>query len=229
MKRITIFVVLVMAMVLCLALTGCGQNTDKQEPSNSAATSDDGGKGEVTDTEPTKDTTSGSSSVDNFNPKQDASGLYVYDVQGHEIRTRTNIWNYIGEAKINGEPVQNFFSLSVLAEKLGYTEKYTADGAYKSILDDGSYIYAGFQYDSGTKTSYIVSGKRSASNDGIASGALYVKPYNFDKMGYLYQKDHYVNLDMIILCVYSMEYYADGNTGNCWEEIFGETTPTIAP
>lgn len=30
-KRITVFVALIMAMVLCLALTGCGQNTDKQE------------------------------------------------------------------------------------------------------------------------------------------------------------------------------------------------------
>ena len=30
-KRITVFVVLIMAMVLCLALTGCGQKTDKQE------------------------------------------------------------------------------------------------------------------------------------------------------------------------------------------------------
>lgn len=30
-KRITVFVVLIMTMVLCLALTGCGQKTDKQE------------------------------------------------------------------------------------------------------------------------------------------------------------------------------------------------------
>ena len=34
-KRIAVFVVLIMTMVLCLALTGCGQNTNKQDATTS--------------------------------------------------------------------------------------------------------------------------------------------------------------------------------------------------
>ena len=228
MKRITIFVVLVMAMVLCLALTGCGQNTDKQEPSNSAATSDDGGKGEVTNTEPTKDTASNSSSVDNFNPKRDASGLYVYDVQGHEIRTRTNVWDYIGTVKVDGVPYENYFKLYRLAEDLGYDEMYNLDGLYKHVLDDGRYFYSGFQHDGSSGESNITSGIRNADNSIISSGVLRVSPYNSSAMEYRYNiGDYKINLDMIILCTYSMEYYADGNTGKCWEDIFGVNSPTI--
>ena len=44
-KRIAVFVVLIMTMVLCLALTGCGQNTNKQD-----ATTSDNHPGENFDT-----------------------------------------------------------------------------------------------------------------------------------------------------------------------------------
>ena len=44
-KRITVFVVFIMTMVFCLALTGCGQNTNKQD-----ATTNESHPGENFDT-----------------------------------------------------------------------------------------------------------------------------------------------------------------------------------
>ena len=170
------------------------------------------------------------SNVDNYHPKQDSDGMYVFNVQGHEIRLKTNIWNYIGDAKIGGETVHNYFSLEVIAEKLGYDRKESADGVYRHDNDDGSYIFAGFQHDGGSNTSQISSGRISSDNKtSYGVGPMIFEPYDFSKMDYYYYSTYPVSLDMIILCTYSMEYYADGNNGNCWENIFGETTPRIEP
>lgn len=169
------------------------------------------------------------SNVDNYNPQQNSDGMYVFNVQGHEIRLKTNIWNYIGDAKIGSETVHNYFSLSVLAEQLGYEGVYTADGTYKHDNGDGTYIYAGFQHDGGSNVSYIQCGKRTSTNDAIATDLAYVEPYDFSKMDFCYYSDYPINLDMIILCTYSMEYYADGNNGSCFSEIFGNGVLRIAP
>lgn len=231
MKRITIFVVLVMAMVLCLALVGCGQNTDKQDAGNTAPVSnDEGGKGKIDDTNPTQNAEpADNGQIDNFNPKQDASGLYVYDVQGHEIHMGINIWDYINDITIDDEVIHDFFYLKFLAKDLGYAEKYNLDGLYKKTFEDGSYAIGGFQHDGSSGESHITASLIDANENSLGAGGLYVEPYNLSKMTYQYNKGYYINLDMIILCAYSMEYYANGTTGDCWVDIFGEQLPRIAP
>ena len=57
---------------------------------------------------------------------------------------------------------------------------------------------------------------------------LKVEPYDFSQMNYD-SKGFPVNMDMIILCAYCMEYYSVHDSGDCWLDVFWEITPTISP
>ena len=116
-KRITVFVVLIMAMVLCLAITGCGQKTDKQD-----ATTNDSHPGENFDTgdssimdgtnnpggiiqsdddsyadDAAKDREdSGSNdSTNSSDANRNADGTYSWQVGGTTITTKINVMDYI--------------------------------------------------------------------------------------------------------------------------------------
>ena len=97
-KRFEIAVAFIMVVVLCLALTGCGQNTSKPATSNNDVTQPDvgGGENHESDTTATQEPTAPSASIDNKNPQQDANGMWVFEVRGHEVKLHTNVWDYIG-------------------------------------------------------------------------------------------------------------------------------------
>ena len=264
MKK-SIALLLALTMLLCLALTGCGQNTDTQEANSGSnaeqsATADNDSSNEDFNTgdstimdgtnNPGDDfplgndesipdggaeweaTHGGGSSggIDNTNPKQDASGMYVYTVQGHEIKLRVNIWDYIGWIKVNGVQIDDVFKVDKLAEYYGYDEKYNSDGAYKHVNSDGTMIYAGFEYGGTPSVTHIVGAYGTADKKTLfGSGAVHIYPYDLDLMDYSYSIERPISMDMIILCAYAMEYYADGNQGNCFEEIFGERAPNLSP
>lgn len=250
-KRIAIFVVL--AMVLCLALTGCGQSDKRTDGTGNVVENgrDDGfdfdtGDSSIMDgtNNPGGDSEDypdggawneahggdSTGSIDNTNPKQDASGKYVYTVQGHEIKLRVNIWDYIKWVKVDGVQVDNVLYVDELASFYGYDENYNSNGAYKHKNDDGTVIHAGFEYDATNEVSHITCGKRNSDGSNLGSGAVHVVPYDAGAMDYYwYYVNRPINMDMIILCAYAMEYYADGNQGNCFEEIFGEMSPNLSP
>ena len=229
-----IAIIFVIMVLFCIALAGCGQNNIADIESKPGYifntedhnTMDRTGNPGITDT---VETDAPSSVVDNFHPKQDASGFYIFNVKGHEIKLKTDLWKYIGDSVIDGETVHDFFFLASVAKHLGYDKPYNLDGRYKKTFDDGSYAVGGFQYDSSARTSSISSCMIDSNKNVIGSGSLFIEPYNFSVMTYQYNVGYYVSLDMIILCVYSMEYYADGTGGDCWTEIFGEKLPRIAP
>ncbi len=232
-KKIIVFLV-IFTMSICFVLVGCRQNVqgsnatnDNHDESNIVSSTEDTDTnsntaenidGDDADPEASVDTT-----ADNMNPKQDNDGRYVYNVQGYEVRLKTNIWDYIGSKKNvkTGEVTENFFNIARLAADLGYDKPYSMDGVYKHEFEDGTYIFAGFQHDGSNNTSYITSGIDFVDKPSNL-GSLSIEPFDFDKMDYVYYSKYPISLDSIIMCVYAMEYYADGNTGKCFVELFGE-------
>ena len=115
-KRITVFVVLIMAMVLCLALTGCGQKTDKQEATTTndrPAENFDTGDSSIMDgtnnpggiiqsdddsyaDDAAKDRED-TSVNDNANStaNKNADGTYNWQIGGSTITTKINVMDYI--------------------------------------------------------------------------------------------------------------------------------------
>lgn len=247
-KRIAIFVVL--AMVLCLALTGCGQSDKKGE--NVGAVEDGVGAGDTVNSEvgdnfdtgdwvimdgsnnsgddlgDYKDATNGndesipdggawneaqgggsSGSIDNANPKQDASGMYIYEVRGHEVKLSFNIWDYIGTEK-----TANYFKLITLANYFGYDEKYNFDGLWMNKHDDGSLVYVGFQHHTeGTTDIYV------GTNTGLKTAVTY-NFYDYDSMEYVYDNPHKpISFEFILLCAYAIEYNSDGIKNDTFDSI----------
>ena len=94
-KRFGIAVAFIMVIVLCLALTGCGQNTSKPATSNNDVVQPDvsGGENHEENTTSTQEPVSPPAGIDNKNPQQDVNGLWVFEVRGHEVKLRTNIWD----------------------------------------------------------------------------------------------------------------------------------------
>ena len=114
-KRIAVFVVLIMAMVLCLALTGCGQNTNKQD-----ATTNDSHPGENFDTgdssimdgtnNPGGITQSDDDSSNGANGNAD--GTYSWQVGGQTLTTKINVRDYIHDGS---------WDIKAMSEVLGYS------------------------------------------------------------------------------------------------------------
>ena len=114
-KRITVFVVLIMAMVLCLALTGCGQKTDKQD-----ATTNDSHPGESFDTGDSSimDGTNNPGGIiqsddDSSNGANgNADGTYSWQVGGQTLTTKINVRDYIHDGS---------WDIKAMSEVLGYS------------------------------------------------------------------------------------------------------------
>lgn len=131
-KRITVFVVLIMAMVLCLALTGCGQNTNKQD-----ATTNDSHPGENFDTGDSSimDGTNNPGSItqsddDSSNGANgNADGTYSWQVGGQTLTTKINVRDYIHGGS---------WDIKAMSEVLGYSpvEAY-------GIVDTTHYLNSG--------------------------------------------------------------------------------------
>ena len=153
-KRFGIAVAFIMVIVLCLALTGCGQNTSKPATSTNDVVQPavSGGENHEENTTSTQEPVSPPAGIDNKNPQQDVNGLWVFEVRGHEVKLRTNIWDYIGT-----DETANFFRLTSLARDLGYTERYNYDGLHMNKRSDGTLVFVGFQeHDLGASTEIMV-------------------------------------------------------------------------
>lgn len=115
-KRIAVFVVLIMAMVLCLAFTGCGQNTNKQDattndshPSENFDTGDssimDGtnNPGGIVQSDDDSYADDAAKDREDSNANDDASnganrnadGTYSWQIGGSTITTKINVMDYI--------------------------------------------------------------------------------------------------------------------------------------
>ena len=227
--KITVALLLALTMVLSLALVGCGQKDDSSGDSSSVATEQPAATDEPTATpEP-------EGNVDNKNPKQDADGMYVYNVQGHEIKLSFNVWDYISWVKVNGEQIDNVFYVNRLAEDLGYTiEDPDIAACYFSRYVDGyEVVRAGLWPQGGGNYETIITYRLRESEDKWTwYRSVSVSPYDLDAMTYhncTLIEQYPINLDMIILCAYCLEYYSVRDTGDCWEDIFGEINVTIPP
>ena len=111
-KRIVISIAFL--MVLCLALTGCGQRNN-----NAGATDNGSGMGDPGDSqETTVNVPEDDSDYDigtNEKPKKNADGWYAYKVDGRDIYLKTNIWDYI-----YNDGGKKVFDAIKMAEDLGW-------------------------------------------------------------------------------------------------------------
>ena len=91
-KRFGIAVAFIMVIVLCLALTGCGQNTSKPATSNNDVVQPDvsGGENHEENTTSTQEPVSPPAGIDNKNPQQDVNGLWASSGPATAPRTRAS-------------------------------------------------------------------------------------------------------------------------------------------
>ena len=251
MKK-SIALLIILTMVLGLALAGCdtpdvsdSSTTNQNTAASNDNSSDDFDTGDSTimdgtnnpdgDKEEAPQEGNGDSNIDNKNPQQDADGMYVYNVQGHEIKLSFNIWDYINWIKLDGVQIDDAaFYIYTLAEDLGYTveDPDYSQGYYGRYVDGYEVVRVGFNPQGGTDETYVSYRLREEDGSWAWYTNLLVSPYDLDVMTYYNVKtggQYPINLDMIILCAYCMEYYSVNDTGDCWMEIFGETSPIISP
>lgn len=148
-KRIT-FVVFIMAMVLCLALTGCGQNTNKQDATTNEShpgenfdtgdssimdgTNNPGGIVQSDDDSYADDAAkdredSSTNNDDNSDTNRNADGTYSWQVGGQTLTTKINVRDYIHGGS---------WDIKAMSEVLGYSpvEAY-------GIVDTTHYLNSG--------------------------------------------------------------------------------------
>ena len=115
-KRIVISIALL--MILCLALTGCGQRDNNAGASQTNNSSGMGDPGDADNQENPTSVPDDSSDYDlgtNENPKKNEDGWYLYDVDGRQIALKTNIWDYIYD-----DGGYRVFDAIKMAEDLGW-------------------------------------------------------------------------------------------------------------
>ncbi|GEM_PF-6548542 len=231
-KRIT-FVVLIMAMVLCLALTCCGQKTDKQEAtttndrpgenfdtgdssimdgtnnpggiiqSDDDSYADDAAK----DREDTSNTNEGSDTGANRN----ADGTYSWQVGGSTITTKINVMDYIDG---------NVWHVNDMATALGWDKNKRADSpkpmtfqpddtydVYINFSDGSDHDHCGFIFIKGNDRRPItVFLPPRASGD-----------YTFNT------KDYTMSLEGIVIFAYTCEYLTDNPSGNPYDGVLSSS------
>ena len=221
-KRFGIAVAFIMVIVLCLALTGCGQNTSKPATSNNDVVQPDvsGGENHEEKTTSTQEPLSPPAGIDNKNPQQDVNGLWVFEVRGHEVKLRTNIWDYIGT-----DETANFFRLTSLARDLGYTERYNYDGLHMNKRSDGTLVFVGFQEQDLGASTQIMGGTETV----IWSSVRY-QNYDTSKMEYVYENNHFPgSFEFIVLCTYALEYNQDGAHDDTFSTILADYPGYVLP
>ena len=205
MKK-TIALLLAFTTVLCLALAGCGATTDIPVENENNLAEQTISLENTGNSEASSSGAAGSTSgIDNKNPQQDADGMYVYEVRGHEVKLSFNIWDYIGTEKTD-----NYFRLTSLAKDFGFDEKYNYDGLFMNKKEDGSHVFVGFQQHFSEQTTEIYIGASSGpqlAGPQVGVGYTY---YDLDKMDYVYdgQKTP-ISLEFMILCAYAVEHNAE--------------------
>ena len=179
-----------------------------------------GGENHEENTTSTQEPVSPPAGIDNKNPQQDVNGLWVFEVRGHEVKLRTNIWDYIGT-----DETANFFRLTSLARNLGYTERYNYDGLHMNKRSDGTLVFVGFQeHDLGASTEIMV-----GTETGIWSSVRY-QNYDTSKMEYVYENNHFpVSFEFIVLCTYALEYNQDGAHDDTFSTILADYPGYVLP
>lgn len=141
-KRITVFVVLIMAMVLCLALTGCGQNTNKQDattndshPGENFDTGDSsimdginnpGGIVQLDDDSYADDAAKDMNGNDNSGTGRNVSEDYSWQVGSYTLTTKINVMEYIDG---------NVWNANQMAAALGWDPiAMKTDGSYTANM-----------------------------------------------------------------------------------------------
>ena len=226
-KRITVFVVFIMAMVLCLALTGCGQNTNKQD-----ATTNDSHPGENFDTgdssimdgtnnpggiiqsdddsyadDAAKDREdSGSNdSANSSDANRNADGTYSWQVGGTTITTKINVMDYIDG---------NVWHVNDMATALGWDKNKRANSPKPMTFqpDDTYDAYINFSDGSDHCSAIIIKGNdRSPITVSLpprASG-----DYTFNT------QDYTMSFEGIVIFAYTCEYLTDNPSGNPYDGV----------
>ena len=115
-KRIVFFIALL--MILCLALTGCGQRDGNAGATNNGSEMGDPGDNQNQETT-VVDVPDDYDIGTNEHPKKDADGWYTYMLDDREINLKTNIWDYI-----YNDGGKKVFDAIKMAEDLGWEWAY---------------------------------------------------------------------------------------------------------
>lgn len=227
-KRITVFVVFIMAMVLCLALTGCGQNTNKQgattnesHPGENFDTGDssimDGtnNPGDIVqsdddsyadDAAKDRDDSNGNDSANSSDANRNADGTYSWQVGGTTITTKINVMDYIDG---------NVWRANEMASALGWDPfAMKIDGSYNVSMkskkpanyrSNGLVIYYSEAGSTCNGFSGHIQGEGGYLTFAVSFGA------NGDYLYRMNDADFYWTIDGIVCFAYAMENMPSNN------------------
>ena len=130
-----IFISIALLMILCLALSGCGQRGSNTNDSSNHATSQNEESTTVDNTDVETEEPTETETETETNPSNSDSGMYTYELHGGiTISCRTNVWDYIDG---------NSFNFRAMAHDLGFERDgndYPSCARFYHDLDDGGEI-----------------------------------------------------------------------------------------
>lgn len=219
-KRITVFVALI--MVLCLAITGCGQNTDKQEENqtsessttdNSSIENSDkvdeatspGGIQQIDDDsyadDAAQDLNQDTIAEDNDSQSENtnADGTYSWQVGSNTLTTNINVMDYIDGDIWHANEMAAAIGWDPIATKKDGSQSVsmTAKQPFRYQTDEFWIVYS-----SGAEKINYFTGNTSDGQRLFGIGTA------IDSNDFSYRmndSDHYITLDLIICFAYAME------------------------
>ena len=109
-----IFISIALLMILCLALSGCGQRGSNTNDSSNHATSQNEESTTVDNTDVETEEPTETETETETNPSNSDSGMYTYELHGGiTISCKTNVWDYIDG---------NSFDFRTMAHDLGFID-----------------------------------------------------------------------------------------------------------
>ena len=109
-----IFISIALLMILCLALSGCGQRGSNTNDSSNHATSQNEESTTVDNTDVETEEPTETETETETNPSNSDSGMYTYELHGGiAISCKTNVWDYIDG---------NSFDFRAMAHDLGFID-----------------------------------------------------------------------------------------------------------
>lgn len=217
-----IFISIALLMILCLALSGCGQRGSNTNDSSNHATSQNEESTTVDNTDVETEEPTETETETETNPSNSDSGMYTYELHGGiTISCRTNVWDYIDG---------NSFNFRAMAHDLGFERDgndYPSCARFYHDLDDGGEITVSLldARNSDEVFPYVVVNWYKSSSEYVDFGVIYDKTdtkYQVNSNQNANPKGPHLSIDAIYIIAYAMEQWPTNYPNDIFEGVFGD-------
>ena len=217
-----IFISIALLMILCLALSGCGQRGSNTNDSSNHATSQNEESTTVDNTDVETEEPTETETETETNPSNSDSGMYTYELHGGiTISCKTNVWDYIDG---------NSFDFRAMAHDLGFERDgndYPSCARFYHDLDDGGEITVSLldARNSDEVFPYVVVNWYKSSSEYVNFGVIYDKTdtkYQVNSNQNANPKGPHLSIDAIYIIAYAMEQWPTNYPNDIFEGVFGD-------